>query len=103
MIFAGRLLAREFELADVGLKFLAEAMQVLAENGSELEFGGSASGGKRGRIGLSGIVEKSLKLRQCFLGAGDSQIGFLQKQRALPFDALTQAEQERSESETERT
>ncbi len=30
MIFAGRLLAYQFELANVGLKFLAEAMQVLA-------------------------------------------------------------------------
>ena len=50
MVFAGRLLAQEFELADIGLKFLAEAIEVLAEHGSELEFGGAASGGESGGV-----------------------------------------------------
>ena len=92
MIFAGRLLAREFELASVGLKFLAEAMQVLTENGSELEFGGRASGDERGGIGLSGVGEVAFQLRQCFLGTGDPEIGLLQLEGALAFDALAQAE-----------
>ena len=89
MVFAGRLLSQQFELADLRLEFLEEAMQILAKNGSELKFGGIAPGGKRGRIGLSRIGEKSLNLRQCFLRAGNFQIRFLQGERALPFDALT--------------
>jgi len=36
MVFAGRLLALKFELADVRLELLAKVMHVLAENGSEL-------------------------------------------------------------------
>ena len=43
MIFAERLLAQEFELEYLAPEFLAEQMQVLAENGSEVEFGSSAS------------------------------------------------------------
>lgn len=100
MVFAGRLLAQEFELADVRLEFLAEAMQILPENGSELQFGGGAPGGERGRVGLSRAGEKALKLRQGFLGAGDLQVGLLQGERTLAFDALTEAEQ-RGENETE--
>jgi len=100
MIFAGRLLARHFEFADVGPKFPAEVMQVLAENGSELEFGGRASGDERGSVGLCGIGEVTLQLGQCFLSTRDPEIGLLQLQRALAFDALTQTEQ-RGESETE--
>jgi len=100
MIFAGRLLAHEFELAEVGLKFLAEAMQVLAENGSELKFGGGASGDERGGIGLIGIGEIALPLGQCFLRTEDPEIGLLQLEGALAFDALTEAE-ERGERETE--
>ena len=91
MILAGCLLARELELANIGLKILAEAMQVLAENGSELEFAGGATGDERGGIGLSGVGEVALQLGQCFLGTGDPEIGLLQLKRALAFDALTQA------------
>ena len=91
MVFAGRLLAPQFEFAQVGLEFLAEVLQVLAENGSELEFGGGASGDERGGIGLSGVGEVALQLGQCFLGTGDPEIGLLQLKRALAFDALTQA------------
>ncbi len=92
MVFAGRLLAQEFELANVGLEFLAEAMQVLAENGSELEFGGSASGFERGGVGLSGVGEEAFELCQCFLGTGDPEIGLLQLEGTLAFDALTETE-----------
>ena len=68
MIFAERLLAQEFELEYVGVEFLTEEMQVLAENGSELEFGCSASSLERGRIGLRGVGEGAFQLREFFLG-----------------------------------
>ncbi len=92
MVFAERFLAREFELADVGLQFLAKALHVLAENRSELEFGGSASSGKPGAVGLSGVGEEAVQLCQGFLGTRDLEIGRLQGERALAFDALTQPE-----------
>ena len=101
VVFGERLLAEEFELAHVGLELLAEAMQVLADKGSELEIGGSASGLEPGGIGLCGVGERAFQLCQCFLGAGDLEIDLLQFEGALAFDALTEAE-EGSESETER-
>ncbi len=55
MVGAGRFLAHEFKLADVCLEFLAEVLQVLAENGSELKFSGSASGNEPGGVRLSGL------------------------------------------------
>jgi len=91
-VFAGRSMAQEFELADVGLEFLAEMVQVLAENGSELEFGGSAADGEPGGVGLSGVGEEAVELCQCFLGTGDLETGLLQLEGALTFDALTEAE-----------
>lgn len=100
MVFAGRLLAQEFELAEIGLKFMAEAIEVLAEHGSELKFGGGASGGEPGRVGLRRAGEEAFQLCQSFLGAQDLEIRLLQLQRALALDALTEAEQ-RGESETE--
>jgi len=101
MVFAERFLALEFELANVGLEFLAEMLHVLAQNRSELEFGGSASGGKSGAVGLIGIREEAVQLCQCFLGTRDLEIGRLQGARALAFDALTEPEYW-GESKTER-
>jgi len=101
MVFVGRLLAQEFQPADVGLEFLAKALPVLAENESELEFGGSASGGKPREIGLHGGSHAVVELCECFPGAGDLEIGFLQLEGALPLNALTEPE-ERGESEAER-
>jgi len=92
MVFADRLLPQKFELADVRLEFLSEVVQILAQNRSELQFGGTAPGGKRDRVGLSGVGEEAFKLCQCFLGARDLQIGLLQDERTLVFDALTEAE-----------
>ncbi len=94
------LLAQEFKLADVGLEFQAEAMQVLAEHGSELEFGGGASGAEFFRIGLRGVREKALQLCECLLSTSHLETGVLELQSALAFDTLPEAE-ERSESETE--
>ena len=93
MIFAERLLAQDFELEYVGVEFLAEEMQVLAENGSELEFGGSASSLERNGIGLRGLGEGMFQLREFFLGTRNVEIRRLQFEGALAFDALTQAEQ----------
>jgi len=92
MVFADRLLPQEFELANVGLQLLAEVMQVFAENGSELQFGGSASGCEPGGLGLIGVGEEAFKLCQRFLGAGDLEIGLLQLEGTLAFDALTETE-----------
>jgi hypothetical protein len=100
MVFAGRLLAPEFEFAQVGLEFLAEVLQVLAENGSELELGGGASGGKPLGVGLGGLGKEAFELCQCFLGTGDLETGLLQLKGALAFDALPEPEY-RGESETE--
>ena len=93
MVFAGRLLAQEFELADIGLEFLTEAIEVLAEHGSELKFGGGASGGEPGGIGLGRAGEEAFQLCQSFLGTDDLEIGLLQLESALVLDALAKAEQ----------
>jgi len=100
-VFPERFLALEFELADVGPEFLAKALHVLAQNRSELEFGGSASSGKPGGVGLIGVREEAVQLCQIFLGTRDLEIGRLQGERALAFDALTQPEYW-GESKTER-
>jgi len=92
MVCAGRLLTQEFEPANVGLEFLAEVKQVLAQNGSELEFSAGASGRERGGVGLRGVGEEAVELCQRFLGAGGLEIGLLQLEGALAFDALAKAE-----------
>ncbi|HEX4593823.1 MAG TPA: hypothetical protein VH157_06095 [Bryobacteraceae bacterium] len=92
MIFAERLLAEEFEPEYVGVEFLAEEVQVFAENGSELEFGGGASGLERSGIKLRGVGQGAFQLRECFLGAGDLEIGLAQFDGPLAFDALAEAE-----------
>jgi len=51
MVSPERLLPQEFEPANVRLEFLAEVLQVLAQNSGKLEFGASASGGERGGVG----------------------------------------------------
>src|SRR5258708_1553172 len=75
-------------------------MRVLVEHGSELEFAGGASGLKRSGVGLRGLRERTFQLLQFFLCTGNVEIGLLQFEAELAFDALTQAEQ-RSERETE--
>src|SRR5208282_1215473 len=94
------LLAQKFQLANLRMQFLAEAMQVFAEHGGELEFRGGASGGETLGVGLSGIGEKLFQLCECLLGPRHLETGVLQLKRALAFDTLPEAE-ERSESETE--
>ena len=100
MIFAERLLAQEFEVEYVGVEFLTEEMQVLAENVSEVEFRGSASSLERRGIGIRGLGEGPFQLREFFLGTRDLEIRLLQLEGTLAFDTLTQAEQG-SECETE--
>jgi len=93
MIIAERFLAYEFELEYVGLEFLAEDMQVLAEDGGELEFSGAASSLERDGIGPRGLGQGAFQLREFFLGTRDLEIRLLQFEGTLAFDALTQAEQ----------
>jgi hypothetical protein len=47
MVFGQCLLAQQFELANLGMQFLAEALcRFFAQHGNELEFRGGASGGE---------------------------------------------------------
>lgn len=101
LVRSGRLLPQDFELVDVGLQFLAKAMQILTEDGSELEFGSGSPGKQASGIGTRGIGEEAVQLRQPILGPGDCEAGLLQLESALPFDAFAEAE-EGIESEAER-
>ncbi len=92
MVFGDCLLAQELKPADFGLEFVVEAIEVVAENGSELEFCGGASGGKSFGVGPGGIGEEKFELRQCFVGTGNLKIGILQLEGALALDALAEAE-----------
>jgi hypothetical protein len=77
MVFAERFLAQNFELTNVRLEFLAEALHVLPQNRSELKFGGCTSCGERGRGRVCGVGEEAVELCQFLLPTGNLEIGLL--------------------------
>lgn len=101
VVFLGCALPCEFEPAQLGLEFLPQPVQVLAEERRKLELGCAASGTERSMIGPGGIGEELLESGQRFLRARNFEASLAQTQRLLPLDALAQTQQ-RSESETER-
>ena len=100
MVVASGPLALAFEVANFRLELLAQVFEVLAVERCELELGGAAARRQAGGVGLSGIGEEAIELRERILGASHGETGFPQSQGVLPLDALAKTEQRR-ERETE--
>ena len=95
MVFGSRFLALAFEVANFSLEFLAQMFEILAVERCELELGGAAARRQAGGVGVKGIVEEAIELRQRILGASHGETGLAHPQSALPLDALAKTKQRR--------